>query len=137
MRMSTVLLVNSNNGYVRELVLTNNQDRLVHLPAQGLRLNERDGLAVQADLALALLGMSDRRRSLLLAETRDERRRTLRFRHLCTVLFSSSLGSRFSATVSAASNVPCSICRMVRKPGGSCSPACTCAVTNQALVLCT
>lgn len=92
--MSTVLLVNSNNGYVRELVLTNNQDRLVHLPAQGLRLNERDGLAVQADLALALLGMSDRRRSLLLAETRDERRRTLRFRHLLCVSSVLARGAR-------------------------------------------
>jgi len=74
--------------HVRELVLTDNQDGLVHLPAQDLRLNERDGLAVQADLALALLGVSDRRRSLLLAETRDERRRTLRVRHLYVLALS-------------------------------------------------
>lgn len=84
-----------NEEHVRELVLADNQDGLVRLPAQGLRLDERDGLAVQADLALALLGVSDCRRSLLLAETRDERRRTLRFRHLLCV---SSVHTRSART---------------------------------------
>lgn len=59
-----------NVGYLRELVLTNDEDGLVDLPAEDLGLSERDGLAVEADETLALLAVGDGGSRLLLAEAR-------------------------------------------------------------------
>lgn len=54
-----------------ELVETEDEERLVDLEAEDLRLNERQRLAVDLDQALALLGVGDRSGGLLLAEALD------------------------------------------------------------------
>jgi len=56
--------------YLRELVLTDNEDGLEDLPSEDLGLDERDGLAVEADETLALLAVGDGGGRLLLAEAR-------------------------------------------------------------------
>ncbi len=58
--------------YLRELVLTDNEDGLEDLPSEDLGLDERDGLAVEADETLALLAVGDGGGRLLLAEARYE-----------------------------------------------------------------
>lgn len=54
--------------YSRELVLTDNEDRLVDLPSQDLWLDQGDGLSVDSEQTLALLGVCDGCRRLLLSE---------------------------------------------------------------------
>lgn len=81
MRMSTLLLVSASHN-VRELVLTDDEHRLKRLDAERLGGDEAERLAVEADEALALASVGDSRRGLLLAEARNERRSTLRLRHL-------------------------------------------------------
>lgn len=56
-----------------ELVLANNEDRLVELPAKALGLNEGDGLPVYADKTLSLFAVSHSSGRLLLAEARNGR----------------------------------------------------------------
>lgn len=56
--------------YLRELVLTDNENGLEDLPSENLGLDERDGLAVEADKTLALLAVGDGGSRLLLAEAR-------------------------------------------------------------------
>jgi len=51
-----------------ERLLTGNEDRLVDLQAENLGRDERDGRAVEVDKTATLLGMRDRRGSLLFAE---------------------------------------------------------------------
>lgn len=80
MRRSTLL--GQARGYVRELVLADDKHGLKGLEAERVGGDEAEGLAVEADQALALTSVGDSRRSLLLTEARNERRSTLRFRHL-------------------------------------------------------
>lgn len=54
-----------------ELVEAEDEDRLVDLESKDLRLDERDGLAVDLDEALALLAVGDSGGGLLLAEALD------------------------------------------------------------------
>lgn len=54
----------------RELVLADDEDGLVNLPAQDLRLNQGDGLAVDTEQTLALLGVGYGGGRLLLTEGR-------------------------------------------------------------------
>ena len=54
-----------------ELVETEDEERLVDLEAEDLRLNERKRLAVDLDQTLALLGVGDSGGGLLLAEALD------------------------------------------------------------------
>ena len=54
-----------------ELVEAEDEDGLVDLEAQDLRLNERKRLAVDLDQTLALLGVGDSGGGLLLAEALD------------------------------------------------------------------
>ena len=65
----------SSAGYLRELVLTDNEDGLEDLPSEDLGLNEGDGLAVEADETLALFAVGDGGSRLLLAEARYGRSR--------------------------------------------------------------
>ena len=64
LRVSTTLhtKTNVNRG---ESLLAGNKDRLVDLEAQDLRLEERDGRAVDVDEAATLLCVGDSSRSLL------------------------------------------------------------------------
>lgn len=54
-----------------ELVESKDEDGLVDLESQDLRLNERERLAVDLDQALALLAVGDSGGGLLLAEALD------------------------------------------------------------------
>lgn len=67
------MLVSTCVEYLRELVLTNDENGLEDLPSEDLGLNERDGLAVEADETLALLAVGDGGGRLLLAEARNGR----------------------------------------------------------------
>lgn len=58
-------------GRPTKLVESKEEDGLVDLEAEDLRLNERERLAVDLDQALALLAVGDRGRGLLLAEALD------------------------------------------------------------------
>lgn len=62
-----------------KLVKAQDEDWLVHLEAQNLRLNQAERLAVDLDQTLALLAVGHRGRGLLLAEALD----ALSCRHPC------------------------------------------------------